>query len=239
MSGKEALEKSKTGTYDVVLLDVMLGDMSGLDVLKIWRGPNHPFRTTPVFLSTNRGEDTIVKQGFALGMEGYFYKSQYVPEDLVKEINIFFSKQEGETPAGVTNPPPAPADTPANPPAPVKPLAPVPIISDPIAPPSPAPSPPVAPPPTASSPAAAGPVAPPPSVPPAAPVVPAAANAAPPVPEATPPPAAVSASPGTPTQSLPVQNPSPAAPAVGSQMSSVPNPAGLPTASSRVHRDIV
>ncbi len=93
-SGKMALEKSQTGTYDVILLDVMLGDMSGLDVLKLWRAPDHRCQTTPVFLSTNRGEDAIVKQGFTLGMEGYFYKSQYVPQDIVNEINAFFSRQE-------------------------------------------------------------------------------------------------------------------------------------------------
>lgn len=103
VSGKQALEKSQTETYDVILLDVMLGDMSGLDVLKLWRAPDHRFKSTPVFLSTNRGEDTVVKQGFALGMEGYFYKSQYVPQDLVNEINSFFSKQ-GETSPGTLQP---------------------------------------------------------------------------------------------------------------------------------------
>lgn len=97
MSGNQALEKSQTETYDVIMLDVMLGDMSGLDVLKLWRAPDHRFKSIPVFLSTNRGEDTIVKQGFAIGMEGYFYKSQYVPQDLVNEINSYFSRQ-GDVP---------------------------------------------------------------------------------------------------------------------------------------------
>lgn len=159
MSGKEALEKGKTNSYDVMLLDVMLGDTTGLEVLQTFRDPAHPAKSTPVFLSTNRGEDEIIKRGFELGMEGYFFKSQYVPQDIVTEINAFFSRQEQGTTAPDAVQPSSPAPIASSAPAsvasvpmPPPPSSPVPV--PPVVSPVPPPVSPSAPTPTSVSPAA-------------------------------------------------------------------------------------
>ena len=46
-SGKEALELLKHHTYDVILMDIMLGDMEGFDVIKELRASGIQ---TPFFL---------------------------------------------------------------------------------------------------------------------------------------------------------------------------------------------
>lgn len=53
-SGKEALELLKHHTYDVILMDIMLGDMEGFDVIKELRASGIQ---TPVMIVSGRNED--------------------------------------------------------------------------------------------------------------------------------------------------------------------------------------
>ncbi len=55
LSGPEALEKLKSSTFDVVVLDLKLPGMSGLDVLRMI---NHDYPRLPVLLITGHGAPT-------------------------------------------------------------------------------------------------------------------------------------------------------------------------------------
>src|SRR5215469_12819385 len=51
-NGTEGLEKLETGSYDLVLLDLMMPDKSGMEVLEEMRARD---RETPVFMITAYG----------------------------------------------------------------------------------------------------------------------------------------------------------------------------------------
>ncbi len=51
--GEEALEKAKTNRYDLIMLDLMLPKMSGLDVCREIR----EFSNVPIIMLTAKGED--------------------------------------------------------------------------------------------------------------------------------------------------------------------------------------
>ena len=69
-SGKEALELLKNHTYDVILMDIMLGDMEGFDVIKELRASGIQ---TPVMIVSGRNEDYDSLYGLSIGADDYIF----------------------------------------------------------------------------------------------------------------------------------------------------------------------
>jgi len=92
--GEMALAKGEADDYDLVLLDIMLPKLTGLEVLKTYREEGKRTKNTPVYLLTNLGEENVAKEAFKLGADGYLLKAKYLPQQLVEEINNHFEKQQ-------------------------------------------------------------------------------------------------------------------------------------------------
>jgi DNA-binding response OmpR family regulator len=73
---------------DLVLLDIMLPKMSGLDVLKTLKEKEET-KNIPVVLLTNLGQDSVIREGFTLGAVGYLIKAAYTPTQIVEEVKKF------------------------------------------------------------------------------------------------------------------------------------------------------
>lgn len=69
--GMEALSILKNHTFDIILLDVMLGDMEGFEVIKKIRSQGI---TTPVMIVSGRNEDYDSLYGLSLGADDYITK---------------------------------------------------------------------------------------------------------------------------------------------------------------------
>ena len=68
--GEEALQKASENQYDIILLDVMLPKLSGLDVLQQIR----EFSAVPVIMLTAKGEDMDKILGLDYGADDYITK---------------------------------------------------------------------------------------------------------------------------------------------------------------------
>lgn len=87
IDGEEAYMKMHAGGYDLVLLDIMLPKISGVDVLKRLKNEIPPDKPNKkIILLTNLGYDTIVAEAVALGVRSYILKSDYTPDRLLEEI---------------------------------------------------------------------------------------------------------------------------------------------------------
>jgi len=94
--GPEGFAKMKKGGWDIVLLDIVLPKMDGLEIMRRLRDdpPKNP--NGPVVFLTNLGKDEPIKEGFRLGGVGYLIKSQFTPDQVLAEIKNFLAKSKEE-----------------------------------------------------------------------------------------------------------------------------------------------
>ena len=89
--GEEALQKIKVGGYDLILLDIIMPKMDGLDVMKqVQTAPPQNPNKCVVFL-TNLDKDEEIRTALKLG-NGYLIKSQITPGSLVEEVKMYLEK---------------------------------------------------------------------------------------------------------------------------------------------------
>lgn len=70
-SGTDALSLLKNHTFDAILLDIMLGDMEGFDIIKQLREQGV---TTPIMVVSGRNEDFDSLYGLSIGADDYITK---------------------------------------------------------------------------------------------------------------------------------------------------------------------
>jgi CheY-like chemotaxis protein len=71
--GKEGVEIALERNPDLILMDVEMPRMSGIEACRALR-KNAATRKIPIILLTMRGEERMVKQGFASGCTEYMLK---------------------------------------------------------------------------------------------------------------------------------------------------------------------
>lgn len=98
--GQTGLNMLKAEAFDMLLLDIMLPGMNGLQLLREFKthNPNSPMIT---ILLTNLGQEAVIKEGFELGAQAYLIKASYTPDQVVNEVKNAFS-------GGQPTPPPTP-----------------------------------------------------------------------------------------------------------------------------------
>ncbi len=92
-SGQEALEEIRRDRTDVIVLDLMLPDMSGLDVLREVRR-NHTAGDAPrvIILSALASEEDRLR-GFELGANDYMVKP-FSPRELIYRIGRLLQQEQ-------------------------------------------------------------------------------------------------------------------------------------------------
>lgn len=91
--GQTGLDFLKKEAFDLILLDIMLPGMNGLQVLREFKTQN-PKSPTITILLTNLGQEAVIKEGFELGAQAYLIKASYTPDQVVNEVkNALFGSQ--------------------------------------------------------------------------------------------------------------------------------------------------
>ena len=89
--GTAGLAKAAAGKYDLVVLDIMLPGMNGLDVLRNLRGES----SVPVLLLTARGAEIDRIIGLELGSDDYLAKPCN-PRELLARIRAVLRRSQSE-----------------------------------------------------------------------------------------------------------------------------------------------
>jgi len=90
--GREGLEKAVTKTFDLIILDVMLPSLNGMEVLRRIRQKND----TPVIMLTAKDEVTDKIMGLDIGADDYMTKP-FAIEELLARIRVIFKRFNGTT----------------------------------------------------------------------------------------------------------------------------------------------
>lgn len=85
IDGQSGLTTLSTETFDLLLLDIMLPGMNGLQLLREFKTKNPNSKMITILL-TNLGQEAIIKEGFELGAQAYLIKASYTPDQVVTEV---------------------------------------------------------------------------------------------------------------------------------------------------------
>jgi two-component system response regulator MtrA len=88
--GEAALAAALAAPPDLILLDVMMPKMSGLDVTKQLRA-NVSTEATPIVLLTAKAQEADVAYGFSLGATDYIIKP-FSPRELISRVQAVLER---------------------------------------------------------------------------------------------------------------------------------------------------
>lgn len=91
--GLEGVERALAGDYAIIVLDVMLPGLNGLEVLRRIRAANNDGARTPVLMLTARGADVDRIVGLELGADDYLPKP-FNPRELVARIRAILRRTQ-------------------------------------------------------------------------------------------------------------------------------------------------
>lgn len=90
--GTQAIDKIRTGLPDLILLDVMMPDLDGFEVLRMVR----EISSLPVIMLTAKGEEDDRVHGLELGADDYITKP-FSPRELVSRVKAVLRRTEATT----------------------------------------------------------------------------------------------------------------------------------------------
>lgn len=91
-NGMEAIKRLEEKTPDLILLDIVMPYMDGMEVLKKLK-ENEKWKNIPVILLTNLSEKEKVEEGVRMGASDYLIKSHFTPSDVVTKIKALLNNQ--------------------------------------------------------------------------------------------------------------------------------------------------
>lgn len=85
LNGKSGIDKVRSEKPDLILLDQVLPDISGNEVLKTLK-MDAQTRNIPVLILSNFSQEELIKEAINNGAMDYIFKYQVEPADLVAKI---------------------------------------------------------------------------------------------------------------------------------------------------------
>ena len=90
VDGHDGLVTVTSKPYDLMLLDIMLPEMRGQEILKALRGGGvDKIPNTHVIVMTNFDQDTESRQAMQHDVDGYLIKAEITPRRLIEIIKSF------------------------------------------------------------------------------------------------------------------------------------------------------
>lgn len=84
LDGQKGLAAAQTDRYDIILLDLMIPNITGIDVLRTLRDPKQtPRLHAKVIITTNLEQRDDVKADIEKQADGYLVKAEITPHELV------------------------------------------------------------------------------------------------------------------------------------------------------------
>jgi DNA-binding response OmpR family regulator len=91
LGGREAIEILADSTFDLVILDIMMPEVDGYEVLKFLKGQERT-KNIPVILLTAKSTQDDVEKGLGLGAD-YYITKPFSGAELVRKVKILLEQR--------------------------------------------------------------------------------------------------------------------------------------------------
>ena len=86
--GNKALAAAQTNHYDIILLDLMVPNLTGIEILNALRDPARvPPLRSKIIITTNLEQREAVRDDIQRKADGYLVKAELTPNQLVDFVN--------------------------------------------------------------------------------------------------------------------------------------------------------
>src|SRR5262249_38305091 len=99
-NGEDGLRQALAGEYALIILDIMMPKMNGVEVLKRLRTPSQ----VPVIMLTARGQEVDRIIGLEIGSDDYLAKP-FNARELLARMNAILRRTKPSTPIAIADPP--------------------------------------------------------------------------------------------------------------------------------------
>jgi DNA-binding response OmpR family regulator len=88
VDGVEGLAAAQTNQYDIILLDLMIPNVTGIEILRALRDPARvPPLRSKIIITTNLEQREDVRADIESQADGYLVKAEITPNELVEFLN--------------------------------------------------------------------------------------------------------------------------------------------------------
>ena len=98
--GIQAIELCRTGSYDIMIIDIMMPELDGFSACREIR----KFSSIPIIMLSARGEEYDKINGFEIGIDDYVVKP-FSPKELMLRINALMKRASGRASASASEQP--------------------------------------------------------------------------------------------------------------------------------------
>jgi DNA-binding response OmpR family regulator len=85
VDGRQALKEAQTDRYDIILLDLMVPNLTGIEILRALRDPKQtPNLGSKIIITTNLEQREEVRADIEAQADGYLVKAEITPRELVE-----------------------------------------------------------------------------------------------------------------------------------------------------------
>jgi len=86
--GAEALQAAQANTFDIIILDLMIPNLTGIEILRVLRDPARvPPLKSKIIVATNLEQREDVRADIEKQADGYLVKAELTPHELVEFID--------------------------------------------------------------------------------------------------------------------------------------------------------
>ena len=88
LDGQKGLQKAQSDTYDIILLDLMVPNIDGIEILRILRDASKtPHLKAKIIIITNLEQREDVRADIEKQADGYLVKAEITPRELVEILD--------------------------------------------------------------------------------------------------------------------------------------------------------
>lgn len=91
VDGEAGLRECLTDAYDVVLLDIMIPNITGIEILKRLKDPTKPQIHSKIIITTNLEQGIQGREDIENQADGYVIKAEITPRQLVNFVDQLYT----------------------------------------------------------------------------------------------------------------------------------------------------